>query len=106
MRVSTLNAIKCLAPVLSLALFSGCASYPISKEYRQQEKQITLDEVKANPEGTRGAVVIWGGRIINVVNNSQGGAIYIYCLPLPENERPLAYAPSPGRFVATSAQFL
>ncbi|HEV2327601.1 MAG TPA: Slp family lipoprotein [Verrucomicrobiae bacterium] len=107
MRVSKINAVKYLTPaLLAAALLSSCASYPISKEYRQQERQITLDEARANPDGTRGAVVIWGGRIINLTNDAHGGTIYIYCLPMPENERPLTGTPSPGRFIATSAHFL
>lgn len=101
-----MNAAKYLAAALLLAALSGCATYPISKDFRQQAKQVTLDQVKANPDGTRGTIVIWGGRIINVVNATNGSAIYIVCLPLPDNEKPIAYGPSPGRFIATSTSFL
>lgn len=94
------------ALLLLLALLSGCASYPISKEFRRQAQYITLDQVKSDPMGTRGKIVIWGGRIINVVNQTNGSAIYIVCLPMPPNERPLAGGPSPGRFIATGAGFL
>ncbi len=101
-----MNALKYLAPALVLAVLSGCASYPISKDLRQQAQVITIPQVKANPAGTRGNIVIWGGRIINVVNSTHGSAIYIVCLPLRSNEKPVAYGPSPGRFIASSAEFL
>jgi outer membrane lipoprotein len=101
-----MNFVKFFAPVLLLAVLSGCASYPISKDLRQQSQTITMSQVKADPAGTRGAIVIWGGRIINVVNGTNGGAIYIVCLPLRQDEEPLRYGPSPGRFIATSEEFL
>ncbi|HEV2455533.1 MAG TPA: Slp family lipoprotein, partial [Verrucomicrobiae bacterium] len=101
-----MNAVKYLAIALLLALLAGCASYPISDQFRQQARQITLDQVRADPEGTRGKIVIWGGRIINVVNESKGSSIYILCLPYREDEQPIPYAPSPGRFIATSTGFL
>ncbi|HEX3625148.1 MAG TPA: Slp family lipoprotein [Verrucomicrobiae bacterium] len=91
----------------ALALVSGCASYPISKEYRQHAREITIAQVRANPDGTRGSIVIWGGRIINVVNDSHGSSMYILCLPSGSDERPIpAYDNSPGRFIATSPGFL
>jgi outer membrane lipoprotein len=101
-----MNAARYFASALSLALLSGCATGPISKEFRQQAKQVTIDQVRANPGGTRGTIVIWGGRIIDVVNETNGSSIYVVCLPLPSNERPLPYGPSPGRFIATSSGFL
>jgi outer membrane lipoprotein len=102
--MNTVKHVTCA--LLALALLSGCASYPISDSFRQQAKQITLDQVRADPQGTRGTIVIWGGRIINVVNDTHGSAIYIVCLPLPQNEKPIAHGPSPGRFIATSTGFL
>ncbi|MGH7941169.1 MAG: Slp family lipoprotein, partial [Limisphaerales bacterium] len=101
-----MNVARYLASALLLALLSGCATYPISKEFRQQAKEVTFDQVRANPESTRGTIVIWGGRIINVVNDTNGSSIYILCLPIRSNEKPIAYGPSPGRFIATSTGFL
>jgi outer membrane lipoprotein len=105
-KVVKMNAAKYLAPALLLAALSGCATYPIAKDLRQHAQMITISQVKADPAGTRGAIVIWGGRIINVSNDTNGGALYIVCLPLRPNERPLAHGPSPGRFIATSTEFL
>lgn len=103
-----MNAVKFIGLVVAPAvlLLSGCASYPISKEVRQQARQVTFSQVRADPVGTRGTVVIWGGRIINVVNGPHGGSIYIVCLPLPDSGEPMARGPSPGRFIATSPDYL
>lgn len=101
-----MNAVKYLAPTLLLAAFAGCASYPISKDLRQQAQVVTMDQVKADPAGTRGRIVIWGGRIINVANDTNGSAIYIVCLPMRSDEKPVADGPSPGRFIATTTDFL
>ena len=101
-----MNAVKYLAPALLLAAFAGCASYPISKDLRQQAQVVTMDQVKADPAGTRGRIVIWGGRIINVANDTNGSAIYIVCLPMGSDEKPVADGPSPGRFIATTTDFL
>ena len=100
---------RCLASALLFLLvvvLSGCHTYPISKNLRQQAQVLSLSQVKANPEGTRGAVVIWGGRIINVVNETNGSSIYICSLPLGSNGKPLPHEQSPGRFIATSTNFI
>lgn len=101
-----MNALKLLAPALLLVALSGCATYPISKNLRQRAQIITISQAKADPESTRGAVVIWGGRIVSVVNDTNGGEIYVVCLPIRSNEKPLPYGPSPGRFIAKSTGFL
>ncbi|MGH8024019.1 MAG: Slp family lipoprotein, partial [Limisphaerales bacterium] len=88
-----MNAVKYLALASLLAALSGCETYPISQEFRQQAKEITISQVRADPDGTRGKIVIWGGRIINVANNTNGGAIYIACLPLRDNEKPAVEGP-------------
>ena len=90
--------------VLGLALLSGCANYPISKDLRHQARPLTLKQVQVNPQATRGALVIWGGRIIGMVNTPNGGEIYVLQLPLGRKERPNGdYAASTGRFIATSS---
>lgn len=93
--------------VLIPALFSGCASYPIAKNLRQEAQPLSLIQVKANPQSTRGAVVIWGGRILNTVNSTNGGEIYVLALPLNARGKPCPDdTDSPGRFIAQSPEFL
>ena len=93
--------------VLGLAVLSGCAPYPISEDVRHQAKHLTLKQVKANPEATRGAVVIWGGRILSTRNTPNGGEIYVFELPLGRREKPYGdNTASTGRFIALSPEYL
>jgi outer membrane lipoprotein len=89
-----------------LAAVSGCASYPVTKALRQQAKPLTLAQMAANPAAYTGTIVIWGGRIISAVNNTNGGSIYVLALPLTGHERPEASAYTIGRFIARGKGFL
>ena len=93
--------------VLGLAALSGCASNPISGKLRNQAQPLTLTQVKVNPQATQGTVVIWGGRIINTINTTNGGEIYVLELPLDRKEMPYPDdTASTGRFIARSPEFL
>ncbi|HTV39013.1 MAG TPA: Slp family lipoprotein [Candidatus Sulfotelmatobacter sp.] len=95
-----------IAFMLGLAVLSGCAS-PISENLRNQAVPLTLLQAKANPQSTRGAVVIWGGRIISTANTTNGGEIYVLELPLGRRENPNSDDnTSTGRFIALSPEFL
>lgn len=92
---------------LGLVVLSGCANYPISENLRNQADPLTLTQVKVNPQATRDVVVIWGGRIINTINTTNGGEIYVLYLPLSSKEKPYANdTASTGRFIAHSPEFL
>jgi outer membrane lipoprotein len=91
---------------LALLALPGCATYPVAKKLRQQARPVTLAQASENPGAYRGTVVIWGGRIIKAVNDTNGGALYVLKLPLAHDEKPLAYANSAGRFIASSERFL
>ncbi|HTV43497.1 MAG TPA: Slp family lipoprotein [Candidatus Sulfotelmatobacter sp.] len=105
-RGSGLNAVKCLALACLLAVFSGCSSYPFPRELWDKAQVISISDVRANPDASRGAIVIWGGRIVNVVNDTNGSSIYIVGLPLRSSGRPRVRESSPGRFIATTSYFL
>ena len=104
-RVASACAFVLVLTAISVGL-SGCSSPPISKDVREQARQVTFSQVRADPAGTRGTVVIWGGRIINVVNNTNASSIYIVGLPVKSNGKPMSEGPSPGRFVAATPNFL
>lgn len=95
----------CLLGVL-LASVSGCVTSPISKELRKQAKPLTLTQVAANPSTYTGTVVIWGGQVVNTVNSTNGGSIYVLELPLNDVDRPQSPGVSPGRFIARSRGFI
>lgn len=93
--------------VLSVMVVSGCASNPIAKNLREQSRPLTLNQVTANPKTTSGTIVIWGGRIIETVNNTNGGAIYVLQRPLRRGEKPVNDdIVTGGRFIAVSHEHL
>jgi outer membrane lipoprotein len=91
---------------LALAMLSGCATYPVAKNLRQQARSLTLAQVVADPAAHQDTMVIWGGRIIKTVNDAHGGDLYVLKLPLAHNEKPLGAANPSGRFIARSSGFL
>jgi outer membrane lipoprotein len=99
---------KYIRVVLLSALLSGCASYPISQNLRNQSQRLSYSQVAANPKSTRGAMVVWGGRIIDTVNDTNGSEAYVLMLPLNRNERPpnLRDGISAARFIMVSGQTL
>ncbi|HKW28760.1 MAG TPA: Slp family lipoprotein [Verrucomicrobiae bacterium] len=87
-------------------LVTGCVTYPIAKNLQQQARPLTLSQVVADPDACQGTVVIWGGRIIKVVNEVNSSALYVLEMPLGGDGQPLAYANTSGRFIASSKGFL
>ena len=85
----------------------GCATYPISKQYQSMaSKDVNFSMVLANPDAYMGAIVIWGGRIVETTNTPQGSEITVLETPLNGWEEPSSPEYSPGRFVAKSSDFL
>lgn len=98
---------KYIGSILLIAMLTGCVSYPFDKDLRDQAKPYSMSQVQANPKTTRGATVIWGGRIIRTLNSTNGGEIYVLRLPLNRNEQPTSDdTRSSGRFIAVSPGFL
>jgi len=91
---------------LFLFLLSSCA-YPISKELRQEaRKDLTFSMVLQNPTAYVGSIVLWGGRIIEILNHSDGSEIIVLETPLDYEEMPEAAKYSHGRFIAKTSKFL
>ena len=101
-----MNTVRYIALAVMLATFSGCVTYPIDKNIQEHAKPLTLNQVRADPQGTRGTIVIWGGQIVQTVNKANGGAIYIRQFPLRHNAKPDPYGPTMGQFIALSSGFL
>ena len=91
---------------LVAATLSGCVTYPVAKDLQQQARRVTLAQVREDPGAYQGTIVIWGGRIINITNDVNSSAMYVLCLPLDNGGRPVREAGSPGRFIASSKDFL
>lgn len=62
--------------LLLLILFSGCT--PISKELRAQtDRTVGFQQVFQNPEAYKGKIVIWGGEIIETINQKDGTTLIV-----------------------------
>ena len=68
---------------LALGLFAGCASYPIEKKFRREAATgLTVPMVQADAQKYINTVVIWGGLVVKVVNDSSGSRITVMETPL------------------------
>jgi len=93
--------------ILLLALLSGCVSRPIAHNLRKQAQPLTYTQATANPKTTTGTIVIWGGKIINTVNVTNSGEIFVLQLPLSRRGKPTSNdSAAQGRFIAVSPEFL
>ncbi|MGH7940175.1 MAG: Slp family lipoprotein [Limisphaerales bacterium] len=93
--------------VMLVGCLAGCAANPIQQNLRNQARPLSLTQVTANPEATRGDTVIWGGRIMNTTNGPYGGQIYVLQLPLRCNDSPKNHEANPaGHFIAISPEHL
>jgi outer membrane lipoprotein len=87
-------------------MLTACAG-GISKQARSQVTYTgAFSEVQENPTGFRGQTVIWGGRVIEILN--QGGVTEIVALQLALDSkyRPTDSDNSQGRFLVRSDQFM
>jgi len=104
--MNTMRSIKFFAlSFLPVMLALGC-SVPISKNLRQEAVDITIPMVAENPEGYKGDIVIWGGRIIKTLNLKSGTEVYILAIPLDYLERPEDELTTEGRFIAKTSDYL
>lgn len=87
-------------------LFCGCASYPISQSLREEAKPVSSERVVSAPSSYIGTVVIWGGRVLTTVNDTNGATIYVLKLPLDHCERPKADKIYTGRFIIQTSSFV
>jgi outer membrane lipoprotein len=88
-----------------LAVLAGCQA-GISKERRAMtDPEATFERVSPDPEGYRGTVVMWGGRILGVRNNEKETVLEILEFPLAGNDRPGA-GDAGGRFLIVHRGFL
>jgi outer membrane lipoprotein len=92
---------------LGSGALQGCAHEPISPSLRREAARgITVAEVQQNPDAYRGAVVIWGGRIVKVTVTGNGTDLYIARTPLNSEEWPRSAPYAEGRFIAHSNNLL
>lgn len=95
-----------ILPILIL-LGSGCA-HVISKEIRKNsDPSLRLSQVRQNPSAFAGKSVVWGGEIIQVIDQEDGTTeIEVFQEPLNFRGEPKEAAASEGRFLVLDNRFL
>ena len=93
--------------LLSLILLSGCA-HVISKDLRiKADLSLTLTQVRQNPDAFKGKWVVWGGEIIETVNQQDGATqIEVFQRPLGWRGEPKETTASEGRFLVLADKYL
>jgi outer membrane lipoprotein len=101
------NYFKYIFIIIILALPPGCA-HVMSQEIRSKANHsISFVEISANPKVYKGQTVIWGGEIIECVNQKDGTSlIEVNQRPLDEYGRPDLSYKSNGRFIIKSDKSL
>ena len=93
--------------LLLVLLFSGCG-HVISKDLRtKSDSSLTLAQVRQNPEAFKGKWVIWGGEIIETINQKEGTTlIEVFQRPLGWRGEPKSTTYSEGRFLVLADNYL
>ena len=91
----------------SMLLLSGCA-HVISKDLRtKSDLSLTLTQVRQNPEAFKGKWVVWGGEIVETVNQQDGTTqIEVFQRPLGWRGQPQDTTYSEGRFLILADYYL
>jgi len=88
-------------------LLSGCA-HVISKDLRtKSDPSLTLNQVRQNPDAFKEKLVVWGGEIIETVNQRDGTTqIEVFQRPLGWRGEPKETSYSEGRFLILADNYL
>lgn len=99
-----LNPLFLLLLVLSV---SGCA-HVVSKGLREQaDPALTFEQVFQDPDEHTGKIVIWGGDVIQTINQKDGTTlIEVFEKPLDRWEEPKDTLSSGGRFLVLVDKYL
>mgnify|MGYP006273889665 CR=1 FL=1 len=99
------SLVKSAAAAAILALFStGCATSPFGQA-GASARDLGPAQALRQP-GRIGETVLWGGRIVGVVNTGEATELEILALPLGPGDRPRRNAEGGARFVIRQAGFL
>jgi len=93
--------------LLSLLSLSGCA-HVISKDLRMKsDPSLTLSQVRQHPEAFIGKIVVWGGEVIETLNQKDGTTqIEVFQRSLGWRGEPKETVASEGRFLVSIDQYL
>lgn len=98
---------KGLAVSITLMFLLSACAYPISKGLRKEaEKSPGFASVLKAPEMYAGAVVVWGGIIVETINHKKGSELVVLETPLDYEGEPEDREYSQGRFIARTSAYL
>jgi outer membrane lipoprotein len=94
--------------LLSLMMVVSSCAHVISKDLRtQSDLSLTLAQVRQNPDAFKGKMVVWGGEIIETVNQEDGTTqIEIFQKPLGWRGQPGDTPYSEGRFLVLADYYI
>lgn len=85
---------------------TGCA-HVISYDLREKARSdLSFSTVLQNPDAYRGETVVWGGEIIETVNQEGSTEIKVLQMPLDFYGMPIWEERSAGRFIARASSYL
>jgi outer membrane lipoprotein len=93
------RSLLCLPALLVLLTVAACAPAPLYKA-TPQGVAAAPQQVAQSPERFAGGDVIWGGRIVQVMNLSDHSEVELLAYPLDSSQRPKANDSGNGRFIA------
>ena len=101
------NQLQWFLLFLFVLVLSGCA-HVISKDLRiKSDPSLTLAQVRQNPDAIKGKMVVWGGEIIETVNQKDGTTqIEVFQRPLGWRGKPKDTTYSEGRFLILADKYL
>ncbi len=103
----TSNRLQWFLLLFSFVLLSGCA-HVISKRIRAEaDPSLAFGQIFQNPIAYSGKVVVWGGEIIETVNQEDGTTlIEVFQRPLGWRGKPNLTRGSEGRFLILAEEYL
>jgi outer membrane lipoprotein len=93
------RSLSCLFILPVLLTLAACAPAPIYKT-TPQAVAATPQQVSQSPERYAAGDVIWGGRIVQVMNLADHSEVELLAYPLDSSQRPKANDSGNGRFIA------
>jgi len=91
---------------LFLLLLGGCASNVPQSVRVDVGEPLSIAQVQADPAGTRGKAVRWGGEILSVINRSDHTDVVVLRRPLFNDGEPKPEGGEARRFVARIPGFV
>ncbi len=101
------NRLPILFLLFPLLLIMGCA-HVISKDLRiKSDPSVTFNQVSQDPNQYKGKWVVWGGEIIETINQKDGTTqIEVFQKPLGWRGEPYETSASEGRFLVLADKYL